>query len=456
MKISKKLSFFFLAIIGVLNLNAQDTKDEVSDTTSTKLPLSYSIGTGVFNYRGDVGQVESIGTTENFELGFSVGAEYTFSNTIGVDLSGFYGNISKNERNKIENKNFKTNLLGLSLKGTFHFANGFILSENNRIDPFISAGITVIKFNPLTDSLDASGNTYNYWRDGSIRDIDESDINNSSSAVPISRDYKYETKIENKNENLTTISIPFALGFNFKINSYLSTQLKQTVHFTMSDFIDGEVAGESNDLISFTNLGFTFKPAGYKKGTDSKKDEFDDIDFASLLKTDGDADGILDIDDWCQETDKDVKVDKHGCPVDNDNDGISDDKDSENNTEKTALKIDSIGVGIPDSIVALEALDTIVTLRKELCAYYPSICQGDETDIIFQLLNRGKADKSLLNAKVEISKRPIEEIKVQADINKDGKIHAKEIYETIDLFFDGKVDITLGDIHKLIDYFFEQ
>jgi len=113
-------------------------------------------------------------------------------------------------------------------------------------------------------------------------------------------------------------------------------------------------------------------------------------------------------------------------------------------------------VSIPDSIVALEALDTVVTLRKELCLFYPSMCQGDETDIEFQLLNRGKADKSLLNSKAEISIKPIVDIKKEADLNKDGKISAKEIYETIDLYFDGKLNLTLGDIHKLIDYFFEQ
>ena len=125
-------------------------------------------------------------------------------------------------------------------------------------------------------------------------------------------------------------------------------------------------------------------------------------------------------------------------------------------TKETALKIDSSGVTIPDSIVALEAMDTVVTLRDELCAYYPSICQGDESDITFQLLNRGKADKKLLNAKAEISKKTIEEILIYADLNKDGNINPKEIYETIDLFFDGKVNMTLGDIHKLIDHFFEQ
>jgi len=451
MKLSQKLSLLLILLTGGLNIIAQ----EVQDSTKKKLPLSYTIGTGVFNYRGDIGQVKSLGTTENFQIGFSAGAEYTFSKTVGIDVTAFYGNISKNERNKSSNVNFKTNLIGASLKGIFHFANGFILSEDYGIDPFISAGVTFLKIDPHTDSLDASGNTYNYWRDGSIRSLDE-EATNAASAVHLTRDYKYETQVSSNGEDLFTLSIPIAVGFNFKINSYLSAQIKQTVYLPTSDFIDGEVDGDFNDIVSFTNLGFVYTPSELTKKDKSKEQEFDEIDFVSLLKSDTDADGVLDIDDWCQETDKDVKVDKHGCPTDKDEDGVSDDKDKEIDTKETALKIDSSGVSIPDSIVALEALDTVVTLRKELCLFYPSMCQGDETDIEFQLLNRGKADKSLLNSKAEISIKPIVDIKKEADLNKDGKISAKEIYETIDLYFDGKLNLTLGDIHKLIDYFFEQ
>jgi len=141
MKLSQKLSLLLILLTGGLNIIAQ----EVQDSTKKKLPLSYTIGTGVFNYRGDIGQVKSLGTTENFQIGFSAGAEYTFSKTVGIDVTAFYGNISKNERNKSSNVNFKTNLIGASLKGIFHFANGFILSEDYGIDPFISAGVTFFK-----------------------------------------------------------------------------------------------------------------------------------------------------------------------------------------------------------------------------------------------------------------------------------------------------------------------
>ena len=152
----------------------------------------------------------------------------------------------------------------------------------------------------------------------------------------------------------------------------------------------------------------------------------------------------------------DIKVDRYGCPKDNDEDGIPDHLDYEINTNDTVAQIDSNGVAIPDSIVALKALDSIVTLREELCLFYPSMCQGDETDIKFGILNNGYADRSLITARAERSKKPIEDIVKVCDTNGDGKITSKEIYESIDNYFDGKIDIELGDIHKLIDYYFEQ
>lgn len=455
MRFCKQIIIVLLVLVWGTSLKAQESSESAADSSSNKLPLSYSAGVGIFTYRGDIGKVEGLGTTENFEAGYFLSAEYLLKNTLGLSLGGFYGNISKNERNELSNRNFKSNLIGVEFNATFHFANGFILSENYPIDPFISAGANFLMFTPKKDVLDPGGNQYFYWSDGSIRSQIEN-VANLATADILTRDYEYETEIEIEGESNSTIAFPVSLGVNFRINNYLSSQLKHSTYILTTDFVDGHVAGKANDMISFSSLGLTFKPAGYKKGDKDKKDEFDEIDFASLLKSDSDADGVLDIDDWCQETDESVEVDKHGCPLDKDNDGVADNKDKETDTKAEVLQIDSNGVGVADSIVALEALDTVVTLREELCAFYPSMCQGDESDIEFQLLNRGKADKSLLNSKVEISKRPIEEIKTEADINKDGRISAKEIYENIDKYFDGEVDLTLGDIHKLIDYFFEQ
>lgn len=455
MKISKQIMLLFLAIIGVNNIHAQETESADTSSASKKLPISYGIGAGFFNYRGDIGSVKDLGTTENFEPGFYASAEYLFVNTVGVNLTGSYGHISKNERSSNSNRNFKSSLINIDLTAAFHFANGFILSENYPIDPFIASGISYSIFDPKADLVDASGNTYNYWSDGSIRDIGEREPN-AINAVEIQRDYDYETDLNSPGETKSAFLIPVVFGCNFTINPYLNAQLKQSIYFSLSDNIDGHVAGVANDVVFYSSLGFNFKPAGLTKRDKTSEDAYNAIDFVSLLQSDGDADGVLDIDDWCQETDEGVKVDKHGCPEDTDNDGIADYKDKQVDTKDVALKIDSNGVAISDSIVALQALDSVVTLREELCQFYPSMCQGDETDIEFQLLNTGKADKSLINSKVEVSKRPIEEIKKLTDFNKNGKIDAKEIYESIDKYFDGKLDLNLGDIHKLIDYFFEQ
>jgi len=448
-----QLTFLFCALLGVKSIQAQEDADSTDTSeSSNKVPLTYNLGMGLYSYRGDVGYIKDLGTTENFQIGFNAGAEYKVHSSFGLGINLGYGSLVKNEKNGNSNRNFKSTLLSGGLNATFHFANGFILAEDYPIDPIIGIGVDLINFTPKTDLYDASGNLYYYWLDGSVRDVDQDSPSNST---VLTRDYEYETDLKVDGESNTALAFPFVLGFNFYITPYLKAQLKQSLCLTNTDFLDGHVAGQANDIYGYTSCSFIFNPAGLI-AKDKKSKEYDEIDFVSLLKADSDADGVLDIDDRCNETEEGIKVDRHGCPLDKDNDGIPDHLDKEIDTKSEIAKIDSNGVGIEDSLVAQQAQDTVVTLREELCQFYPSMCQGDESDIEFQLLNTGKADKSLLSSKVEPSKKPIEEIKKVCDLNGDGKVSSKEIYESIDNYFDGKVDIDLGDIHKLIDYYFEQ
>lgn len=447
-----KLTFLICTLLGVTSVNAQESADSTDTQSETKkVPLTYNLGAGLFSYRGDVGFIKDLGTTENLQPAFNAGAEYKLHSSFGLGINLGYGSLVKNEKNGKTNRNFKTNLITAGVQATFHFANGFILAEDYPIDPFISLGFDVLSFNPKTDIVDADGNSYFYWQDGSIRDVAQNSI---QSSTHLTRDYDYETDIEIDGESNIAFGFPVAAGFNFLITPYLKTQLKQSVSFTSTDFLDGHLGG-ANDMFMYSSVSFIFNPAGLTaKGEKSK--EYDEIDFVALLKADSDADGVIDIDDRCNSTEEGIEVDRHGCPIDKDNDGIPDHLDKEVDTKDEIAKIDSNGIGVADSLVAKEALDTVVTLREELCLYYPSMCQGDESDIEFQILNSGKADKALLSSRVEPSKKPIEEINKVCDINGDGKVTSKEIYESIDNYFDGKVDLELGDIHKLIDFYFEQ
>lgn len=456
-----KFVFLFCTIIGFNSVKSQDLTDSSSnnlDTITTKKdsvknPLLYNIGFGLYNYRGDVGYIDNIGTTENLEPAFNAGFEYKISSSLGLGLNLGYGSIVKNESKGEINRNFKTTLLSGGLVTNIHFANGFILSENSGVDPFISIGFDVINFNPKTDEKDAKGNKYEYWRDGVIRNVPSS--GELALSDTLERDYVYETNLLSGDDSNVAFSIPVSIGLNFTVNNYLQAQLKQTISVTNTDLLDGVLAGSPYDVYMYSSFSFILNPS--KIGSKKKESqEFDDIDFVALLKIDSDSDGIFDIDDRCNETQPDIKVDRHGCPKDNDEDGIPDHLDYEDNTKDTVAQIDSNGVAIPDSIFAIQVKDSIVTLRQELCLFYPSMCQGDETDIKFSILNNGYADRSLITARAERSEKPIEDIIKVCDTNKDNKITSKEIYESIDNYFEGKIDIELGDIHKLVDYYFEQ
>lgn len=455
-----KLVFLFCTLIAYnsaksqeLSINTPSENDSLkTKNDSSKTHLLYSVGAGLYNYRGDVGYIENIGTTENLQPAFNAGIEYKLHSSFGLGLNFGYGSLVKNENKGTSNRNFQTSIISGGLVANIHFANGFRLAENNPIDPFISIGFDIINFDPRTDSLDANGSIYHYWGDGTIRDIPQDP---SASSVKLERDYVYETDLISGDELNIAYSIPVSVGFNFFVTDYFETQLKQTVSIAITDLLDGHIGGAPNDIYMYSSISFIFNPSGI--GSRKRKStEFDEIDFVALLKVDSDGDGIKDIDDRCNDTQMDIEVDRYGCPKDNDEDGIPDHLDYEDDTNDTIAQIDSNGVAIPDSILAINALDSIVTLREELCLFYPSMCQGDETDIKFGILNNGYADRSLITARAERSKKPIEEIKKVCDINNDGKITSKEIYESIDNYFDGKIDIELGDIHKLIDYYFEQ
>ena len=455
-----KLVFLFCTIIAFNSAKSQEPSTETpikndsleTKNDSSKTHLLYNIGMGLYNYRGDVGYIENIGTTENLQPALSAGLEYKLHSSFGLGLNFGYGSLVKNENKGTSNRNFQTSILSGGIAANFHFANGFILAETNRIDPFISIGFDVINFNPKTDSLDANGSVYHYWGDGTIRDIP---YNSSGNGNILERDYVYETNLISGNELNLAYSIPVSFGLNFYVTDYFETQLKQTVSITDTDLLDGYAAGSPYDIYMYSSISFILNPSGI--GSRKRKSiDFDEIDFVALLKVDSDGDGVKDIDDRCNDTQLDIEVDRFGCPKDKDEDGIPDHLDYEDDTHDTIAQIDSNGVAVHDSIVALNALDSIVTLRQELCLFYPSMCQGDETDIKFGILNNGYADRSLITARAERSKKPIEEIIKVCDTNKDGKITSKEIYESIDNYFDGKIDIELGDIHKLIDYYFEQ
>lgn len=95
----------------------------------------------------------------------------------------------------------------------------------------------------------------------------------------------------------------FGLGASFRLNEYMRLSLEETFMYTTTDKIDRTVGGATNDSYLYHTAGLLF-------------------DFGKV--PDEDMDGISDKKDVCSSTPMGVEVDKAGCPLDRDKDGVAD------------------------------------------------------------------------------------------------------------------------------------
>ncbi len=101
-------------------------------------------------------------------------------------------------------------------------------------------------------------------------------------------------------QDLYDYALPTAgVGLNFRITPSLMLNIQETFMFTNGDTRDGVVEGKHDD--------FLYHTAGLTYNLGSKKD--------------ADMDGVSDGKDNCPDTPAGTAVDKHGCPLDRDNDG---------------------------------------------------------------------------------------------------------------------------------------
>lgn len=431
------------------NENSTATDSEEKSESSSKFVPNLFFNVGLSNYRGDIGFISDIGSVYTAIPSYTLGVNYSFYNWIGVDLYGTYFGLTQSERTLARNHNFKTTVFGGGLNLKLLLANDVIIPLSSGVQPYLIGGLSFYSFNQKTDLKSSDGEFYNYWSDGSIRDLPESEIN-ALTANEITRDLDYETDIENVGSS--SLGFSYGLGSYFRVNSWVNVQADFTYTSLMSDAIDGLEVGKWNDGFFNFSLGANFNLHNFKNKKTKQDNFYANVNFDAILAADSDADGVKDIDDRCLDTPQDIKVDLKGCPIDTDKDGVPDYKDEEIESAKDAT-VDENGKAIPDSLVKNASEDTLVTLRSQLCEFYPSMCNFSDSDVQYQILNTGSADNIKISSENDM---PIEEIVKLADNNKNGKIDVKEIYDSIDLFLTGESKMQMNDVHRLVDYFFSQ
>jgi hypothetical protein len=421
-KLSTKLSLLVIFLAVITTSNAQ---------------LSITGQVGGLKFLGDVGRKGNANFFSDMRLGYNLGVEYRIGKILGIGLDGMYGKLAGTDNDKTSHANFQSQIMGGSLN-LFAFFDRLGEKEKD-VSVYAQAGFGFLMFDPYGDLRNGNGTVYNYWSDGSIRNLSESAANDPISST-LKRDYTYETQLKDSSVNYSrnTFYIPLGIGAKFNIGFRTSLRVGVTYNLTMSDYIDNVKSG-GNDSWASANVGlnvhFGKRP----------KDAYSNVDFKSVDNSDTDEDGVKDLNDKCLGTPKGVKVDGNGCPDDKDGDGIYDYMDKELTTKKGAI-VDANGVTIDQEAMARRQLewDSLSTERSEGFNNAPSLTYLKEVE--------AKAKENI--AKAGAVKIPAEF--QAADYNKDGYISAAEITQTIDGFFEGESSFTVEKINKLIDFFFEQ
>lgn len=371
------------ALAAVLVFCAPDLLHAQQDSGRVVMQPSFALGTGMLGYFGDIGFHSKGYSPLITRLGFELTASAPVTSWLEVGLFALHGRVGANERSAVRNLNFESRITTGGVQFIYNFDQ--LLKPDRVVEPWVSIGIERVEFLSKTDLFDAQGREYNYWSDGSIRDIAEN-APNAEDAAEITRDYSYESDIREENKdgfgNYTesSLGIPIGVGVKMHLSHGFNARIGTVFHFTGTDMIDGisdmsvgDRKGDGmTDRFLFTSFSVSYaigmtKPVKKRFKPTLSPEQMDVIAY----NEDEDGDGVMDWIDLCPHTPVGVSVDPMGCPLDGDGDGVPDFRDDELNTIAGA-PVNERGVTLTDEDLLKAWLDyidssnvTTVTSRVE-------------------------------------------------------------------------------------------
>ena len=349
--------FLIIILLNVFTLSVFSiNKDSLSKKKNEPTPLEFlfkpqlSVGVGMMTFYGDIGSNHSGYHPTVSRLGYDLRLINPLTDYLDVSFYVMFGQVSSNERTVNRNLNFNSNITTGGITLNYNFRH--LLKRERIINPYVHLGIESVEFLSKTDLRDVNGNYYNYWSDGTIRDIAQNDAN-ANSAVEIYRDYSYESDIREENIDgfgkyaERTWGVPIEIGVNLHTGKRIKLRFGTSMHFTFSDLIDGvtheslnsRVGDDRNDKILYSHFALTYDLTLPKKGDKPvKPKEIDPLELYRQDTIDSDGDLVVDLADFCANTPLDARpVDEFGCPVDIDLDGVPDYRDQELNTPDSSI-----------------------------------------------------------------------------------------------------------------------
>lgn len=347
-------SILLLSLLITGNSFAQDENEGIV------IKPTIGMGTGMLTYYGDISKNQKENSSIVSRVGYELLVTQKLNAYLDLNFYALFGKIGANEKSLSRNLNFESKITAGGFNLSYNFSN--FLNEERNAEPYITLGFESFEFLSKTDRLDANGNPYYYWDDGSIRNIDQNDPG-AENAIRLQRDFKYESDIRTLNLDSfgkypeRSFAIPAGAGMNLRVGERCNFRIGTAMHFTLTDYIEGVTAGSigsrqgdaTNDRFLFTSFSLSYNLSS--KEEEEVLPEEDGIDLLALVNADSDGDGVKDMDDKCAGTPPGAQVDiLTGCPLDEDKDGVPDYMDLELMTG-LGLPVDSNGVAIPDSLL---------------------------------------------------------------------------------------------------------
>ena len=282
----KKIVIVFILVSSV-NLFAQDmlTEKKIENSFQPK----FTLGFGIYTLTGDI-QNEETGMLKG-KSGFNAGMKFDLLNNIDLSFLLFKTSLAAN--NGIEY--FSSDIDGFGLDLGYSPSKFF---NQSKITPILSAGVQNLVVST--------------------------------------------TFLDIRQERSNSIVLPLGIGLRMEITERLEFDVSMQFAIGMSDI---DMSSKENSD-GYKSLTFSVH---YDLFTKDKKNRYKDdtyyanVDFAKLEAEDEDGDLIRDMDDYCVNTPIGVKVDKNGCPLDDDKDGIPNYLDKQKGTPEGSI-VDENGI----------------------------------------------------------------------------------------------------------------
>lgn len=428
--LDKLYTYIFIGFLTFCSINSTAQQDTLKQVYRPRI----GIGTGVMSYYGEIQNYQKQFSPLISRFGGLLYVNAPLSRMFNLEFSATYVKIAASERTLVRNFNFESRIRMGTVMLYYNFYPLF-KANRSRFHPFIGAGFSSFEFLSKSDLHDAQGNQYFYWTDGSIMNMDQSNPLAATDAIPLKRDYTYETDLRQLNADgigkyrEQALSFPISIGAEWTMSPRWDFRIAATYNFTFTDLIDNiSAAGkgiregdQKNDrlLMTYVSLSYDLQ---FKKKAESDLENLEDDEgiplFADWDPNDFDKDGIIDAFDQCPWTPIEALVDSSGCPLDSDQDGVPDYYDDEPGT-KFGNYVDEFGVTLTED-------DFIRHARL----YYDSTGQEHDfaeirTEVI---LNREKGTSS---SRAEQTKSGLTYVII---VGKERK------------------DVTVNDLHKFLGY----